>query len=477
MERRLTAVLATLAILLAACGGGNDSAGSEESFFDNASQGGATSDDGSAGEEDLIDADTPATTVAARSAGENAAEPEAATDQLGGGGIQEIEDVDPIETGRQIIRTAEIVAEVEDVAAAAQRASNVVAGVGGLLFNQDTRISQNENDPNRTTLVFRVPPSDFQTVLGRLGDVGEIREQRIDATDVTGRVVDLESRIISTETSVERLRGFLASATDLTQVATFENELRNRETELEQLRGQLRTLENQVALSTITLTLIEILPPPLPTPELAFSSFVHRGHDGGFSCGSTAEQITDGDALTICYEVTNTGDTALTEFELRDSALGLNLSDLDVVEGSLEDPLEPAQRLMLAHEFRASGNRLLTVAKVQATAVPAADAETDDLASETVSARYDAAYTIAPRETPAGFTDGLSAGWDGLMTIVGGVLVLLGFLLPFIWVLPVVWIGGREWRRRRPAPSLQSAEIDAPAPQPASERDREDAPV
>lgn len=481
MRRPLPVLLAALLLLLAACGGDSDEsvdrpdgAATDDAFFSGDDDG--SSDGGAAGEADVIDAEGPATTVG-RSAAEDASSPEAATDDLGSGGVQNVDELEPIDTGRQIIRTAEIVAEVEDVAAAAQRATNVVASVGGLLFNQDTRISQNPADPNRTTLVFRVPPPDFQTVLGRLGDVGEIREQRIDATDVTGRVVDLESRITSTETSVERLRNFLANATDLNQVATFENELRNRETELEQLRGQLRTVQNQVALSTITLTLVEILPPPLPTPELAFSSSVYRGHDGGFSCGTTLDRIVDGDELTVCYEVTNTGDTALVDVELRDSALGLGMQDLDLVEGSLDDPLEPGRRLVFSHEFTAGGSRLLTVAKVQARAVPAAETDTDELATDTVSARYDAAYTVAPRETPPGFGDGLAAGWDGLRTIVGALLVLVGFALPFVWVPPVLWIGAREWRRRRPAEAPPAGPDRPPVVDPVAGREHHEASV
>jgi hypothetical protein len=444
MNARLTAILATMLLVLTACSGDSDDATSSEAGGpDRLVEGG---EDFGYSTVDASNADQ----FDSGSAAERAAPAADQAVQPGPGGTESEEVVDPIDTGRQIIRTAEIVTEVTDVAAAAQRAINIVQSVGGLLFNQDTRVATNTAEPNRTTLVFRVPPEDFQKVLNDLGGIGSIREQRIDATDVTGRVVDLESRITSTELSVERLRGFLSAASDLNQVATFENELRDRETELETLRGQLRTLQNQVALSTITLTLTEILPPPPPEPSLRLASFVYSGHDGGFSCGTTLERAEDRDDLTLCYEVTNTGDTGLVDIALRDSALSLDIDDLTIVEGVLDESLEPGQRLMFAHEFTASGTRLISTAKVQGTAVPAADADDDEIGAETASAKADLALTIYPRETAPGFADGLDAGWRGFTALIGAVLLAIGFALPFIWVPPLAWIGVREWRRRRP---------------------------
>jgi hypothetical protein len=55
--------------------------------------------------------------------------------------------------------------------------------------------------------------------LQALGDIGELRDQNISTTDVTERVVDLQSQIITSEGSVERLRGFLANATTLAETA------------------------------------------------------------------------------------------------------------------------------------------------------------------------------------------------------------------------------------------------------------------
>ncbi len=463
MNARLVAIAAALFLLLTACSQGADDSDASYASDDSASSDDGSSDDGGAiatneravaaqdggaldealmGDADFVD------TV---QAGAPAA-PADGNRQPSVPGDQEATDLpDPIDTGRDIIRTAALTAEVPDVAAASQEVLNVVQAVGGLLFNQDTRVASG-GEANRTTMVFRVPPSDFQAVLNDLSGVGTLLEQKVDAIDVTGRVVDLESRITSTELSVERLRGFLAGAKDLDQVATFENELRNRETELETLRGQLRTLQNQVALSTITITLIEKLPPAAPTPRIALTTSIHMGHDGGFSCGTEANNVEDGAEVTVCYDVLNNGETGLTDINLRDAALGVEFKDLELVQGSTERPLEPGQRLVYSYEFEASGNRILSTAKVQASAVPAADTTDTTVSVDSVSDTDDIAISVVPKQTDPGFADGLGTGWNGLTEIVRTLLVVAGFLLPFIWVFPLAFFAYRAWRRRQTEP-------------------------
>ncbi|MFW2382705.1 MAG: DUF4349 domain-containing protein [Acidimicrobiales bacterium] len=481
MNARLVALAAALLLLLTACGGAessddasasssDDSASSDDGAFDAESSSNERSviaaaefDDAM---EDLESTERKATDLAQSGAPVAAAEG-ARQPPVGGDDTSELPD--PIDTGRDIIRTATVTAEVPDVAAASQEVLNTVQAVGGLLFNQDTRVAS-DGEANRTTMVFRVPPQDFQDVLNSLSGVGKLLEQKVDATDVTGRVVDLESRITSTELSVERLRGFLAGASDLNQIATFENELRNRETELESLRGQLRTLQNQVALSTITITLIEKLPPAPPTPRIALTTTMHKGHDGGFSCGTQAEVIEDGAEMTVCYEVLNNGETGLADINLRDAALGVDFKDLDLVQGSTEGALEPGQRLVYAFEFEAAGNRVISTAKVQATAVPAADANETEVAVESVSDTHDLALSVIPRQTAPGFADGLNTGWQGLTEIIRMVLVVAGFLLPFIWAFPIAFFAFRAWRRRQ---QVLTAVVPAPPTEPNPEKNHE----
>ncbi|MCE2527203.1 MAG: DUF4349 domain-containing protein [Actinomycetia bacterium] len=94
--------------------------------------------------------------------------------------------------------------------------------------------------------------------LSRLSQVGELVDQQISADDVTERIVDLQSQIITAEASVSRLRSFLETATNLENLAFYERELLIRETDLERLRGQVRTLQDQVALATITLAISQL---------------------------------------------------------------------------------------------------------------------------------------------------------------------------------------------------------------------------
>ena len=69
---------------------------------------------------------------------------------------------------------------------------------------------------------------------------------------MTTQVVDLDARIETARTSVERLQEFLGDAASVEDVAALEAELTQRETELEQLVAQQRALEGRVELATVT---------------------------------------------------------------------------------------------------------------------------------------------------------------------------------------------------------------------------------
>lgn len=156
-------------------------------------------------------------------------------------------------SGRQFISTAELGVEVEDVGAASRRAVTIVEGKGGALFGG----SSSFRDQPEAVLTLKVPPQDFASTLTQLGDLGTVVSQTVDTQDVTERVVDLESRIQTSSASVDRLQGFLGGATSVADVAAFESELVKRETDLETLRAQLRTIEGQIDLATIVLTIHE----------------------------------------------------------------------------------------------------------------------------------------------------------------------------------------------------------------------------
>lgn len=77
-----------------------------------------------------------------------------------------------VDIGREIIFTATIEVEVEDVGAARQQAQEIVERLGGILFRQ--RIST-EGVP-ATTMTFRLPPAEFDEAVARLGEVGFLRD-------------------------------------------------------------------------------------------------------------------------------------------------------------------------------------------------------------------------------------------------------------------------------------------------------------
>jgi hypothetical protein len=432
LSKRAIAVLVVLLLLIAACSGGGDEDAARLLSGDEVATSGEATPTTAAAATDATVADAsgaeeePALSADDQEGGGDEAD-------LGNGGIAPVSL--PNQIGRDIIFTAEMTVAVTDVAAAGEEATREIQALGGFLFGQRAT-----GAPEATSvLTFKVQPEDFQAALAALGSIGEIRTQNVNADDVTERIVDIESRIATATASVDRLRGLLSEASDIEVVVALEAELLARETELETLRGSLRTLQDQVALATIVLTLTEAA----SHPELVVDVSSYPSHDSGASCpGDTDLQVETDTDMTVCYEITNTGDTWLTNFELRDPVLDVKLDDLVVVFGDPGGPLEPGDSMILAAELTPERDlRGRTTVTAQAV-----DEDGNALATRPISQTETVFLnTIDPGGIPS-FTEGLEVSWELLVRLGQSLVLVVGASIPFFWVPLVVWL---VWRMRR----------------------------
>lgn len=364
----------------------------------------------------------------------------------------------PTDLGRDIIYTAEVSVQADDVEAASREAVAIVQGLGGIVFSQNTRTEPNP----RTDITFKVLPQNFSTALERLSGVGKLVDQSISSDDVTEIIVDLRSRIITAEASVDRLRNFLQEATDLEDVAELERELLDRETTLERLRGQLRTLENQVDLATITLTITQS-PTVLPDTGIRVTAWVSE--DAGDPCLGVQNITVEPDAeVYLCLEVENIGTSALTDVEVSTRNLRLNLDNFKTVQGRF-DRIEPNELMAAVLELPIEEGRLAgRVAtrglpiELEVTATPV---NFDGTALDEVWGESVVWVQVDTDDALPGFGDSVSDGASGVVAVFSVILILVGVLLPFLPIIAAIaaliwWIRRRRNRKAElpPPPAI-----------------------
>ncbi|WP_406708134.1 DUF4349 domain-containing protein [Streptomyces halobius] len=165
----------------------------------------------------------------------------------------------------QIIRTATVTVRTKDVPEALAKARTAVEGAGGYVGDETTDRDAEGHD--RSRLVLRVPPKEYDAVLGRLSRLGKLVSREVSTKDVTDQVVDTDSRITSQRASVARVRELMAKATTISDIVSLESELNTREASLESLEAQLQSLKERTGMATITLLLREPDAAPEKKPD------------------------------------------------------------------------------------------------------------------------------------------------------------------------------------------------------------------
>lgn len=152
---------------------------------------------------------------------------------------------------REVITTGSIDLVVKSPQDSAARLTTWVEGVGGRI---DSRYDDGEL---MTTLTLRLPADKVSSALSELDEYGEVTQTSIDRQDVTASARDLDARIGALTTSTERLERIMANADTSEELIAAERALTERQEQLESLQSQRAQLKDQVALSTLTVSLMQ----------------------------------------------------------------------------------------------------------------------------------------------------------------------------------------------------------------------------
>jgi len=162
-----------------------------------------------------------------------------------------------VETGslvRKVIRTAQLRVEADDPAAVQRRASEIVEQLGGFVVGTESRRTESSTDSIDVELVMRVPSDQFATALERLRQTAtRVIDEKIGGQDVTEEYIDLEAELRAKRALETQFLEIMKTARAVKDALEVEERLGVVRGEIEKLEGRRRFLENQSALSTITM--------------------------------------------------------------------------------------------------------------------------------------------------------------------------------------------------------------------------------
>jgi hypothetical protein len=145
--------------------------------------------------------------------------------------------------------------ETDTPEAAVSKLTTLADAKGGFVVSSETDRSKDSDGAETvsTTIVFRVPVGAFDDALAAVRAMGSrVSSEKVTGQDVTEEYVDLEARIRAQRAVEEQYMSILKEAKTIPDILAVQQKLGEARTEIERAEGRRRYLENQTALSTIT---------------------------------------------------------------------------------------------------------------------------------------------------------------------------------------------------------------------------------
>lgn len=146
---------------------------------------------------------------------------------------------------RQLIHTANITIEVNDLDAAEEAIERELSSLSGYAANTS-------RSSTMLSIDMKVPASRFNDAVDDVAGMGKLIDKNVNAQDVTDRYYDLDSRINTKKILKERLESYLKSSANMKDLVAVETQLNSVISDLEAMQGQFTRLSNQIDYSSIS---------------------------------------------------------------------------------------------------------------------------------------------------------------------------------------------------------------------------------
>lgn len=163
----------------------------------------------------------------------------------------------PLTDGRKLVKTVREEVETDAYDSLTDALNEALATLGGYISRSNLSGSAEAGD-RYAYYVIRVPAEKLTELTGKLGENGVVTDYTETVGDVTVEYVDIESRITVLEAEETALTAMLSNATDVTTLLAIRSQLTNVQQDLASLREQKRVYDDEVAYSTVYLTVYEV---------------------------------------------------------------------------------------------------------------------------------------------------------------------------------------------------------------------------
>jgi hypothetical protein len=158
---------------------------------------------------------------------------------------------------RKIIRNGKLIIETDKPAEGQIKLNSLAESFGGFVVTSDYKQNDGRSAASETvTVTLRIPATQFDEVISKIRAVGgRVLNENVTGQDVTEEFIDVEARIKTQKALEQQFLEIMKRASKVEDALQVQSEIANVRTEIERLEGRKRFIENQAALSTITVVL------------------------------------------------------------------------------------------------------------------------------------------------------------------------------------------------------------------------------
>ncbi len=170
---------------------------------------------------------------------------------------------------RKIIRNADLQVQTLEFDAFLQKLNDQIVAYGGFVESSSIggRTYYNQSKLRSAYIVARVPANQLDAFLNTVDGLGNVTSKSTGMRDVTTNYIDSEKHLEALRAEQEALLEILKSATTVEDIITVQDRLSYVRYEIESYESILRSYDDQIDLSSVTLNINEVERETIVEPE------------------------------------------------------------------------------------------------------------------------------------------------------------------------------------------------------------------